>query len=424
MMMNRPSTPQRIHLLAIARTLLYAGLFMVSLLVIRIGGQITVGDVLLIGAFLVTAADVALNGRPIKFGNGGVAAFALLFVGGVLTSFVAANPSGSATVAARVALLAFLIPWAMTVLLDTRRRLATGLGFLAAGAATCGAGSIVQLLVGDIIPGSQTTTGGRFPGFAVHVSDTGGVVCLAVVYGAGLLFSRGTVRRLAGVLSLALGLVGLILSGSVSGMIAAVVGIFALLIWHRLHLGKILALGVLMVAGASWAISAMAVQDNALTPVERIKQATGLTGGDAGLNTSATRWESIVAGWEGFIQNLFLGAGLEPAAAVTAVDLPAHNFFVAALYQGGMIFTVGLVIILVRLVWRGLRSAWQRGVPAAAAAGMITALVFAMTAPSFFNRYFWLPIALAAVAYQVERTQTRPVRRRSFAASTAPALVG
>lgn len=398
-----------INLLPLARALLYAGLFMVSLLVIRIGGELTVGDVLLIGAFLFTAVDVALNGRPIKVGTGGVVAFALIFVGAVLTSFVAANPSGSATVAARVALLAFLLPWAMTVLLDTPQRLAAGLGFLAAGAATCGAGSIIQLLAGDVIPWSETTTGGRFPGFAVHVSDTGGIVCLAVVYGAGLMFTRGFVRRLAGTLSLGVGLAGLILSGSVSGMIAAVVGIFALLIWHRLHLGKILALGALMVAGASWAISAMSVQDNALTPVERIQQATGLSGGDASLNTSASRWESIVAGWEGFIQNLFLGVGLEPAAAVTVVDLPAHNFFVAALYQGGLIFTLGLVVVLVQLVLRGLRSAWRRGLPAAAAAGTVTALVFAMSAPSFFNRYFWLPLALAAVASRI-KADARPLQ--------------
>lgn len=400
------SAPRSIplSLLGPARLCLYGGFFAVSLLVLRVAGSITVGDVLLVSAAGLTVADAVATGRRFPLRTSAVASSALVLFGGIAVSFVAEDPSSGALVLARVMFLAFVLPWVTGVLLNTPQRLRAGVMALGAGAAVCGAGAVVQLLVGDVIPGSEATTGGRFPGFAVHVSDTGGITSLAVVYGSGLLLSR---RRVAGVLVFAAGLAGLILSGSVSGMIAAGAGLLMLLVWHRVHPVKLALLAIAVYFTGRWALQAMAASENSLSPMERLLQVTGATATSREANTSSTRWESILAGWDGFTGHPIIGAGLEPDAAATFGELPAHNIAVAALYQGGALFALGVGIV----IWCAARPLLRRPAPGLAmviAAGTVTALVFAMTAPSFYNRYFWLPVALSLVAFRMRLLSDPP----------------
>lgn len=398
-MRSSPHLRASLTLLPLARGSLYLGLFAVSLLVFRVGGAITVGDVLLVAAVGLTVADTVANGRRVATRS--VVAFALVFVGGVLASLAAEDPGASAAVLARVVLLAFLVPWCMGVLLSTPQRVRRAAGWFAAGAAVCGAGAIAQS-VGVVVPGSEVTSGGRFPGFAVHVSDTGGITCLAVAYGAGLFLARG--RRVLGAVVFGVGLAGLILSGSVSGMVSALVGILALLVWHRLSLPKALGVGAVLAGAAAWAITLMSSTENALTPAERYAQVTGAAGTG---NTTASRWDSIEAGLGGFVDSTFIGVGLEPAASFTATGLPAHNFLVAALFQGGALFTAGVCLVIYRAALAGLKAGWRNSLFATLGAGMVTALVFAMTAPSVYNRYFWVPLAFAVLATRTpQRAQT------------------
>lgn len=375
---------------------------MVSLLVFRVGGSITIGDALLIASFILTALEVVSTGRSWSVTWAGIVAAALIIVGGGIVTFAAADTVGSLLVLVRVLFLLILIPWTMSILLSTPARVQKALGFLAAGAAACAAGSIVQLALGDVIPGSEITTGGRYPGFAVHVSDTGGITCLAVVYGTGIALSRRKRTRLLGLLILLAGLAGLILSGSVSGMLAAVGGGLLLLVWHRVRILKIAYIGAAVLLAGSWAQQAMSTNEVALTPMERMLQVTGVTADTRTANTSSSRWESIVSGWNGFAAHPVVGAGLEPTASFTFLDFPAHNIVVASLFQGGLLFTAGMAIVVWKAVRRILPKRHEGGTLTIAAAGVVTALIFAMTAPSFYNRYFWIPVALALVASRIK----------------------
>lgn len=386
---------------------MYAGLFMVSMLVLRAGGSITIGDLLLITSFGLTAADAVISGRRIPLAWGSLVALALILVGGCITAAVADDPPGSLFVLARILFLAFLVPWAMGVLLSTPRRVRTAVVCTAAGAAICAGGAILQLLFGNVIPGSEVTTGGRFPGFAVHVSDTGGIACLAVVYGAGLLLDRGKASKLWGFGIFFVGLSGLILSGSVSGMLAAGTGGLVLLLWHRVRPLKLALIAAALFFTGRWALEALSTAQNALTPLERLLQVTGATARSSTANTSSSRWETIVAGWKGFVAHPLTGAGLEPEASLTFGDLPAHNIVVAALFQGGALFALGLGIVAYRMVRPVLAKRLAGGTVTIAAAGTVTAVLFAMTAPSFYNRYFWLPVALGLVASRIKGPKSR-----------------
>lgn len=390
---------------------MYGGLITVPLLVFRVGGGMTVGDLLLLAAFALTILEAPVAVRNMRITWSGLSAFFLVLVGGFLSSLASKEPEASLMILVRVLLVAFIVPWTFRSLLNTPERLKRGLLAFAVGAAICGGGSLVQLMLGDVIPGSEGTNAGRYPGFAVHVSDTGGITSMAAVYGVGMLYSAGVKGKLWGAGIAAFGIIGLVLSGSVSGMMAAAVGIFFALVWHRMGVAKLVLTGGVLYFGAVLSLRVLPQAENALNPWERFLQVTGETGTTATLNTSATRWDSILRGWEGFLKNPLTGAGLEPAAAFTDTGFPPHNLVVAALFQGGILFTAGILVVVLTTLWKVMRKRKAGGTITTAAAGLIAAIVFAMTAPSFFNRYFWIPVAIAAVASLIK---TQRQRRQSL----------
>ena len=143
-------------------------------------------------------------------------------------------------------------------------------------------------------------------------------------------------------------------------------------------------------------------------------QVLGMSGGDAPLDTSASRWETIVAGWHGFLQHPLTGHGLDTGSSIVLGTLGAHSFPIAALYQGGFLFAAGLVgCILINMAY-GARALGTSSLSRRLFGVMIAALVFAATAPSYYNRYLWVPLAIGAAgaalptASRVERQDHTP----------------
>jgi uncharacterized membrane protein (DUF441 family) len=150
----------------------------------------------------------------------------------------------------------------------------------------------------------------------------------------------------------------------------------------------------------------IASTQGALTPRERVMQVLGLSGGDASLNTSASRWDTIVAGWQGFLARPLTGRGLDNASSVVMPQLSVHNLPVAALYQGGALFATGIVICVVMAVALVGRYRRDSMLSARIFSVMVAAVAFAATAPSFYNRYMWVPLAIgvaSAVSALAER---------------------
>ena len=89
-----------------------------------------------------------------------------------------------------------------------------------------GAAAIAQFMLGDVIPDTDTAFG-RMTGTAQHVNDLGGSAAVALTSALGLTLMRSVGRpaRLIGAVGTVLITSGLILSGSIGGMIAAMVGV-------------------------------------------------------------------------------------------------------------------------------------------------------------------------------------------------------
>ena len=383
----------------LGRALFYCGLFASSLTAFRAAG-LTLGDILL-GLSLIPAL-VSRAVRPRKeapIGNVTVAVALLLVVGGAISTSTAIIPIESLAVLARLLFLALVLPWQATYLLATAPDLRRAVTWFAAGGAVCGFGTLIQAQFGaGVIPGAELTTAGRYTGFAQHVSDTGGITSISIVLSIGLLLTATrALQRILAILFLVGGGIGLILSGSVSGMIAVLVGLTVLVVGGAMKI-RYLALTAVVASLVFYVAAAIqSATTGALNPLQRFLQTIGVTA-DGQYSTTEIRSETYQVALAAVGRHPFVGAGLDNTSSIVDGVFPAHNLLLAATYQGGVLLLAGIVIAIAR----PFAGRW---IPRARTAttvfllgGAASAFVFAMTAPSMYNRYFWLPIVFVMVA--------------------------
>lgn len=384
-----------------ARMLLYLGLFFSSLLVLRLS-TVTVGDALLIASMVFAAIWATRPGvtiTPSPFPAWGtVVLVSMLLVGGSLSTFSAKLPADSLATVARLIILAILVPWLARVVLPSLHHVRVAAAWTAAGAAFAASGTLLQYVLGPhILPNTEVTQAGRFPGWTGHVSDLGGVAAMGIALCIGFVVTGRLATRVAGSAALLALCVGLILSGSVSGMLAAIVALLVYTVRRALkvrHVALILAVMLVVLYVAS------TVQANvvgALNPVDRLLQTVGITQ-QGRYSTTESRFDTTEAAFNHITTNPVVGVGLDPLSAIADGEFPVHNLLIGSWYQGGVLVLISILVLALRPLagkWiRRDRSMLTTQLLAATAA----AWMFAMTAPSLYNRYFWIPIVLLCVA--------------------------
>ncbi|MCS5496106.1 O-antigen ligase family protein [Cnuibacter physcomitrellae] len=395
-------------ILRLSRTLFYLALFASSVLIARVGA-FTIGDVLLVASLLLLLLVSALNQEivwtPSPFPLWGTVLAACVFLFGAMLSVGnAILPEDSFSIVIRILLVAFIVPWQARRLLPTLSHIAVAAVWLLAGAAAAAAGSLLQYVAGpSIIPGGSVTDAGRFSGLTGHVSDLGGVASMGVVLGVGVLLYAQTRRgKLLALASIFAAAVGLILSGSVSGLICVGAGLLVYVFRRALkvrYLLLIVVIGLVVLAITATIQSAV----NGLSPIERILQTVGISAGGR-YSTTESRAETYEAAAQYVIGSPIVGHGFDSLSAIADGIFPPHNIVLGALFEGGVLTVLGLLAV----ASRPFRGHWLRAQRSTAATTMlataISAIVFAMTAPSLYNRYFWLPLALLGACAAVSRT--------------------
>jgi O-antigen ligase len=261
------------------------------------------------------------------------------------------------------------------------------------------------LVLGNVIPGAEITNVARFSGLTGHVSDLGGIASVGGAVSVALISMSGKRWLKPAAVSVFMACcLGLVLSGSVSGMIALLVAVASLLVRRTVSI-RSLAVLVSVAAVALAYLTARQTSLGALTPLERLMQVTGSTATRTDLDTAGLRRDLAQQAWEGIQRNPFWGYG-EAAGDNTLLpgrDYTVHNIELAAWYAGGMLTVAALLLMIsvaVLYCWsRRDFDPWREGIVAAFA----SSLAFAQTAPSFYNRYFWLPIAFLIVFEIVSR---------------------
>lgn len=382
-------------LLAAGRAVLYPGLALTSLLLLRGPADLPIGDIAIAVAGLLAVVSLA---RPTLRVPGALSvAGALVVVGALLASIVSSDPVGSIGVGVRLTYTVLVIPWILLTLLTEQRHVERAVLWWLAGAALCAAAALLQFLVGDIIPGGTITSDSRFTGFTTHPSDLGGIAAMSAAAALGAAFSplRRRMRRLA-VLILAVSVVGLLMSGSVSGLLAMCAVVLFLVVRGAIKPGRALILGAAVSIAVGFAVAVL-TSAGAAGPLQRLLLTTGQTEASADSNTAGTRLELADRAVQAIVARPVTGHGLATEDNILFGMFTVHSNFLAAWHAGGVLLFIGVVIASALALRYCLRRRSSDPLQTTVAAAVVAALVFAQTAPSMLNRYYWVPIAFAIV---------------------------
>ena len=399
----------------VARVAYYAGAATIGLLTLRPALEFTTSDLIFLASLGLAAVVVLTHGLALPFlvPRAIVIGVTLFAVGGLLSSVSAVDPSASVMVVARVVYLTLVWFWLGTIVLQTREHVRTALAAWVASAAASSAGAVLQFFAGDVIPGG-TVHFGRMSGFTPQLNVLGGLAATAFV--PSLMLAVDGHRRVAralGVVSTGLLCAGLLLSGSVGGMLAAAVAATLWLVLRGVGPRVVLVLGALAVS-ALLLMSASGTTD-APSPVKRVLNVTSEEEARSGRGgTIYYRLEGFSDAWNRIERQPLVGVGLDEASTLEVTTKAVHNILLGPWLAAGLLGAVGIVVLFIGSFATGVRVLKHsplafRSATAALLAAIVAFAQFALGEPILYVRYGWFPVALLiALHAQRRRATSRP----------------
>lgn len=411
--------------LARSRAVYYLGAATMGLLTIRPALSFTLSDWLFLLSFGLTALVilqarkvVGLDLPPLVFG--GVALFA---VGGFVSSVHAFSPLGSAAVVVRVLYLTIPWFWLGTVLLRTPAHVQLAVTAWVVSAAVSSAGAVAQFFLGDVIPGGNVAWG-RATGFTPQVNSLGGLTAVALVPSLMVAAqSKGWVRAFAYAITTLIA-AGLLLSGSVGGLLAAAISTAVWLVASRRARQTLAVLSVLVVATVLLFGGRGRTDSPAL-----FHRFSKVTQSDAPRSTGGTLYSRIDvyrSAWNEIRDQPFVGVGLDAASSTQRVGFQVHNIALQPWYTAGILGVLGIFILFGSLAHAGFRvvlraeTARERRLALALYASFLAFVIDALSEPILYVRYGWVPVAFLLALRAQQRRQAKCSREDRLVAESDP----
>lgn len=395
--------PRRDVLRETARILLFVGTFMLPFGVFRIG-PLTLSDLLFLataGLALPAVAHRQVDHMP------AVQISILLFTTSIgLSSFHSSNAVEAFAVGARVLFIWSAWLWSSRILITNDRDIQNILRLFCLGAACSGLFAIGQTT--NIVPLTEIDVShGRFPGLQGHPNGQGGLMTAAVPLALAL--SLGHRWKIGYVVVLPLCITGLILAGSVSGMVGVGFAAFVVLLRRGVSVGM-LALFAPMMAVVWWISTSISTWFPGVhSPMTRFADTTGRGQGEG---TFESRIDTIKLALDAMSNNPIWGYGLDASSSIEIEPgVATHNFFLYVWLQGGVLALISVVIMVIwamhsvkQITWKGRKllgdGLWG------AMAGLI---LYSMSGPVLYERWFWFPFIMALTLYTIDRQNRNPV---------------
>lgn len=384
----------------IIRFLFYIATFFIPMLIVRPVAGTTLSDLIYFLCMAMTLF-VMFNKRKIqyiKFPPLLMFGLILFMLGAIVSSLASGEVITSIAKAARLPFIILVWFWLCVILLNKEKYVYTTLKIWVASMAFNGLISVLQLKME--IPYTVNFYG-RMTAFTGNISDLGAVTSIAFIPALVLATKKTKYTLLSYITMLLVGL-GVIMSGSVSGLITVVVGTFIWLMIGRpsfrfLVVGSLLAVSLIVVMG---------IQESKglVTPLSRIEASTSLNSSDSNA-TMMSRLVTYKAGLDEISHNPFIGVGFHGKETETGFGV--HNIFLGALYQGGIFSFLGLLIICISILSLGYynvkNSTTKLSVDISLALfiSFICMLVFGMTGQFLYQRYAWITGALILPMYNI-----------------------
>lgn len=393
-----------------ARNLFYLGCLLLPLTAIRVPAGLTMSDVVFLLSGLLTLLSVA---RPkIKPSRWLLAASTLALGASLVLAVTSTTPVTELAVGGRMVFVWGVWPVLAVAVLRDQHQLSRAAAFFVAGSCVSAFVAIAQVvgidLRGDFFAAAPDTPGiyTRLIGLNGHPNGQGGTLAIAFTISAAALIYGKRLGMASG--ALVLTSIGILLSGSITGTIVALLGLLVVAVRGRRNRAVAL---VVIFAGPAWVLTStfQQAQTAVLTPFQRISSAMG----QSGVNTLNLRFQTIDSAWQQIVAHPLQGVGLAPGEGGTYDGVTqAHNMEVLAWYQGGPLMLLGVIIAILA----GLAFVWRRtGDPLSEVlfAAMVCGLAFAQTGPALFDRYIWMPVVLAFVFRHQRSERARGHSERS-----------
>jgi O-antigen ligase len=402
----------------VARVFYYLGVLFLAQLTFRPILPVTLSDWFFLISFFTAAAQIVVRRQRVALPMSTLLVWGVLLfaVGGLISTFESYSPAASTAVVLRVIYLTVVWFSLGAIVLQRREHVRRTIVLWVISAAFSGFGAIIQLLFGDVIPGTDPSFG-RMTGFTQHVNDLGGLSAVALVPALVLALrpSKGVFARLFRFLPFALVFAGLILSGSVGGFAAAAAAMFLWFAWSRMSVRTIAILTALAISAG--VLYNHQTSEPSATPLERVTRVAGPQNA-----TGATLWSRVEIyrlALRRVQQNPLIGVGLDhPSASID--DLEPHNLLIGTWFKTGIAGLAGMLLILLAVLragWPALRI--RRPGDDLAGVALLCAFVafvtFSMSAPILYSRYGWISAALLLALNGIER-------RMATIETTAPRL--
>lgn len=253
---------------------------------------------------------------------------------------------------------------------------------------------------------------GRMTGLTRHPNELGAFCAMVFPYALALVHTeRSKITRMLWIAAIIVGVIGLFLSGSMTG-IFALIGGMAVYFWHTAKIARLQAVGLTLICSISIAGASIAFGGNdSQSVVQRLKD---FIQNESGRITLYSRLEADKYAWNGVIENPFIGHGYH--AKAENVNTLIHNAFLGAWFNGGIFELLALLAILGGAILALLQARkWTRNEEltinrpyiSAAGASFVAFLIIAMVSPSLYQRSSWFPVALLFAASTIVRRHRR-----------------
>lgn len=312
----------------------------------------------------------------------------LTLIAGVLTAATARDPLASLTTGAQIAAFLVLGPLAARHLVSTparRRTLVTG--FLIGQTVSALVAGLQAAAPSDLV---GELLFGRAAGLAGHPNILGLMAVVAVLVVIGCF---AVLPRVVGLLLIAVNAAALLLSGSLTALIALIAGVIVYALVQQVSVIRVVG-GALVGAAGVAVLSAWSTALGFVPPTERVLQTTGQT---EKIGTFEQRARSVEYAWSRIRADWFFGTGLDNASGGTFDGATVtHSVLVRAWFQGGIALLLAFLLLYL-VAARAVGRAVARGEGATGAAVTSSLLCFALTSASFEQGYFW-GVLLCALA--------------------------
>ncbi len=388
---------QRDKFWTVALGLSFLGIFMIPMTTFR-GGGVQVSDLIFVVGIIVlffSKDRPRIEPMPVSWWL----ALVLIVIGGIAACVVALDLTLSVLVLFRMIFVILFWPWLLRSVLFTQRLKQLGMYAFVLGCAASGFAEILQKVHLYPLPAAAF---GRAVGFTSQPDELGAALALGLVFAIGLTMELGLGRRRHRLVSVMLISFGLILSGSVSAILAAFAAGFVLLVLRRVNLRRVITGAVLIVV----VYAAGTLFLGASNPISRFQSTVG---NSSSANTGTLRVDTYKAAWHGIAEQPLVGHGLDQVSGAVYFDIYSgavyapHNLILILWYQGGFLFLIGTMVAVLSALWRSFKGRRRDPTADIIFAGAIASLVYAETAPIIFQTYFWLPFILAITTPLVRR---------------------